>query len=195
MLILVVAFLGAFGLVVSLGLLLFYRDVTLARLSSLVVPRRTSRLARLNRILHPDREAVEQVLKPFQSVLPRSAQETSVTQTRLIRAGYRKDSHVNVFYGAKVVVPIGLTLIATGTQAYTVGPFFVYGLCVGLGFLLPDFWLGSRISNRQTKIRLGLPEALDLMVICSEAGLSLDQTLLQASKELTISQPEISDEL
>jgi tight adherence protein C len=128
-------------------------------------------------------------------VLPRSAQETSVTQTRLIRAGYRKDSHVNVFYGAKVVIPIGLTLIATGTQAYTIGPFFIYGLCVGLGFLLPDFWLGNRMSNRQTKIRLGLPEALDLMVICSEAGLSLDQTLLQASKELTISQPEISDEL
>jgi tight adherence protein C len=102
---------------------------------------------------------------------------------------------VNVFYGAKVVIPIGLTLIATGTGAYTIGPFFIYALCVGLGFLLPDFWLGNRISKRQTNIRLGLPEALDLMVICTEAGLSLDQTLLQASKELTISQPEIADEL
>jgi tight adherence protein C len=195
MLLLVIAFLGTFGLILSVGLLLFYRDVALARLSSMVELRSGSRMARLGRILHPDRQAVEQVLKPFQSVLPRSAQETSVTQTRLIRAGYRKDSHVNVFYGAKVVIPIGLTLIATGTQAYTIGPFFIYGLCVGLGFLLPDFWLGNRMSNRQTKIRLGLPEALDLMVICSEAGLSLDQTLLQASKELTISQPEISDEL
>jgi tight adherence protein C len=195
MLLLVIAFLATFGLILSVGLLLFYREVALARLSSLVAPRSGSRVSRIGRILHPDRQAVEQVLKPFQSVLPRSAQETSVTQTRLIRAGYRKDSHVNVFYGAKVVIPIGLTLIATGTQAYTIGPFFIYALCVGLGFLLPDFWLGNRMSNRQTKIRLGLPEALDLMVICSEAGLSLDQTLLVASKELIISQPEISDEL
>jgi tight adherence protein C len=195
MLLLVVAFLGTFGLILSVGLLLFYRDAALMRLSTLVEGRSGSRFPRLGRILHPDRQAVEQVLKPFQSVLPRSAQETSVTQTRLIRAGYRKDAHVNVFYGAKVVVPITLTLIATGTGAYTIGPFFAYGLCVGLGFLLPDFWLGNRIAKRQAAIRLGLPEALDLMVICTEAGLSLDQTLLQASKELTISQPEIADEL
>jgi tight adherence protein C len=195
MLLLVVAFLGTFGLILSVGLLLFYRDAALMRLSSLVEGRSGSRFARLGRILHPDRQAVEQVLKPFQSVLPRSAQETSVTQTRLIRAGYRKNGHVNVFYGAKVVVPITLTLIATGTGAYTIGPFFAYGLCVGLGFLLPDFWLGNRIAKRQAAIRLGLPEALDLMVICTEAGLSLDQTLLQASKELAISQPEIADEL
>jgi tight adherence protein C len=181
--------------ILTVGLLLFYRDAALARLSSVVEPRLGSRFARFGRILHADRKAVEQILKPFQSVLPRSAQETSVTQKRLIRAGYRKDSHVNVFYGAKVVVPLGLTLLATATQVYTVGPFFVYALCVGLGFLAPDFWLGNRMANRQTRIRLGLPEALDLMVICSEAGLSLDQALLRASKELTISQPEISDEL
>jgi len=195
MLLLIIAFLGAFGLIVSVGLLLFYRDAALARLSMLVEPRPGSRFAMVGRILRPDRKAVEQILTPFQSVLPRSAQETSVTQKRLIRAGFRKDAHVNVFYGAKVVVPLALTLLATVTQAYTVGPFFIYGLCVGLGFLLPDFWLGNRMSKRQTNIRLGLPEALDLMVICSEAGLSLDQAMLRASKELTVSQPEIADEL
>jgi tight adherence protein C len=59
---------------------------------------------------------------------------------------------------------------------------------------LPDFWLGNRISNRQLKLRLGLPEALDLMVICSEAGLSLDQAILKVSQELRPSQPEVSDE-
>ena len=194
MLLLVIAFLGTFGLILSVGLLLFYRDVALARLSSLVELRSTSRFS-LNRILHPDRQSLEQVLKPFQSVLPRSAQETSVVQKRLIRAGYRKDGHVNVFYAAKVLVPLTLTVLATVTQAYTIGPFFVYAMCVGLGFLGPDFWLSNRIAKRQRNIRLGLPETLDLMVICSEAGLSLDQALLRASQELTLSQPEISDEL
>ena len=138
---------------------------------------------------------MEQITKPFQKVLPRSAQETSVVQKRLIRAGYRKDTHVNVFYGCKVLVPLALTVIVTITNIYTWGPFFIYALSLGLGFLLPDFWLGNRISNRQTKIRLGLPEALDLLVICSEAGLSLDQALQRASKEIKLSQPEISDEL
>jgi tight adherence protein C len=64
----------------------------------------------------------------------------------------------------------------------------------GVGFLLPDMWLGNRISSRQLKIRLGLPEALDLMVICSEAGLSLDQAILKVSQELRLSQPEIAEE-
>ena len=50
------------------------------------------------------------------------------------------------------------------------------------------------MANRQTKIRLGLPEALDLMVICSEAGLSLDQAILRVSQELRLSQAEIADE-
>jgi tight adherence protein C len=194
MLLLIIAFLGCFGLILSVGLLLFYRDVALARLSSLVEVRVGSRFS-LGRILRPDQQAVEQVLKPFQSVLPRSAQETSVIQKRLIRAGYRKDSHVNVFYAAKVLVPVGLTVLATVTQAYAIGAFFVYALSVGLGFLAPDFWLSNRIARRQRNIRLGLPEGLDLMVICSEAGLSLDQALLRASQEMTISQPEISDEL
>lgn len=119
----------------------------------------------------------------------------SVVQKRLLRAGYRKDASVNMFYGAKVLSPLALSLFATITGIYTWGPFFIYSLTAGLGFLAPDFWLGNRVKNRQRKIRRGLPEALDLMVICSEAGLSLDQAVLRVSQELTQSQPEISDEL
>jgi tight adherence protein C len=138
---------------------------------------------------------VEQIVRPFQNVLPRSAQEVSVIQKRLIRAGYRKDSHVNVFYGAKVLVPLTLVLLAgvTGTASY-LGPFFAYAIAAALGFLAPDFWLGNRIASRQLKIRLGLPEALDLLVICSEAGLSLDQAILRCTEELKLSQPEIAEE-
>lgn len=192
---LILSFAGTFGLIVSLGLLLFYRDVALDRLSALVEPDFRSPRDWLDRVLHPDRKAVEQITRPFQNVLPRSARETTILQKRLLRAGFRKDSHLNVFYGAKILVPLTLTLLATGSKVYTWGPFFVYALSVGLGFLLPDFWLGNRIANRQERIRLGLPEALDLLVICSEAGLSLDQALLRASHELELSQPELSDEL
>ena len=194
MTILIVAFLGFFGLILSAGLLLFYRDVIRERLSALVDERLGTSSSPLFALFHPRQGAMEQITRPFQNVLPRSTQEVSVLQKRLIRAGFRQDSAVSMFYGAKVLVPLSLVLLATLTGIYTLGPFFVYALAAGLGFLAPDFWLGNRISNRQLKIRLGLPEALDLMVICSEAGLSLDQDILKVSQELRLSQPEVADE-
>lgn len=193
MLILVIAFAGTFGLILSAGLLLFYRDVVMERLSTIVDQRLASNNF-LSRLLRARQDAVEQIVKPFEHVLPRSAAEVSVVQKRLIRAGYRKDSYVNVFYSAKLLVPLALAIGATVTGLYRVGPFFIYAVAVGVGFLLPDFWLGHRISKRQEAIGLGLPEALDLMVICTEAGLSLDQTILRVSRELRLSQPEIGDE-
>jgi tight adherence protein C len=64
-----------------------------------------------------------------------------------------------------------------------------------VGFLAPDFWLGKVITKRQMRIRLGLPDVLDLLIICIEAGLGLDQAVARTVKELERSQPAISDEL
>jgi tight adherence protein C len=61
--------------------------------------------------------------------------------------------------------------------------------------MAPDFWLSNRISARKLKLRLGLPEALDLIVICVEAGLSMDKATMRTAEELRISQPAIADEL
>ena len=194
MTILIATFLGSFGLILSAGLLLFYRDVVLERLSTVVEQRFGPPGGWLGRFLHPRQGAVKQFIRPFQNILPRSAQEVSVVRKRLIRAGYRKESSVEVFYGAKVLVPLSLVLLATATTVSAFNPLFVYGLTAGLGFLLPDFWLGNRINSRQRRIRLGLPEALDLLVICSEAGLSLDHAIIRCTEELSLSQPEIADE-
>lgn len=188
--ILILAFLGTFGLVASTGLLLFYRDVLLERLSTVVA----QRTGRTFKFLGPRQPSLQQIIKPFQNVLPRSPQEVSVIQKRLIRAGYRQDSATNIFYACKVLIPLLLVLIATATRLYQAGPLFIYLTALAIGFLLPDFWLGNRISNRKFKLQMGLPEALDLMVICSEAGLGLDQTISRVSKELKLSQPEVSDE-
>ncbi len=117
-----------------------------------------------------------------------------MAQRRLVLAGYRKDVHVNILYGSKVIIPILLTVLATVTGLYESGAFFVYALALGLGFLIPDYYLGYCISARQFKIKLALPEALDLLVICIEAGLGLDQAILRVSQELQISQPELTDE-
>jgi tight adherence protein C len=71
----------------------------------------------------------------------------------------------------------------------------VYALAAGLGYLAPDFWLSNRVAARQSQLRLGLPEALDLIVICVEAGLSMDKATMRTAQELRISQPAIADEL
>ncbi len=188
-------FIAIFMLITSGALLLAYREALLNRLSSVVSPA-SSPQNLLQRIFGARAKAsIEEVIDPFQKILPRSPEEVGVIQKRLIWAGYRKDSYVNIFYGAKVAVPLALCVLATVTKAYHYGPFFVYALAGGLGFLLPDFWLGNRIAARQLKIRLGLPEALDLMVICIEAGLGIDQAVLRVADELKMSQPEIADEL
>lgn len=191
---LILAFVGTFGLISSVGLLLFYRDVVRERLSA-IVDQRLGPTARLSLLVHRRQGAVEQIVRPFQNVLPRNARDVSVLQKRLIRAGYRQESAINVFYGAKVFVPLVLVVLTIVTGAYRLGPVFALLAAAGLGFLLPDLWLGNRIANRKLLLGLGLPEALDLMVICTEAGLSMDQTLLRVSRELRVSQPEIADEL
>jgi len=189
----VFAFIAAFLLMSSLGVLIFYRQAALRRLSQVVS--RAAEASLLRSIAPTPGARIEKFVKPFQKVVPRSPSDVSTVQKRLIRAGYRDKSYVNIFYSSKVLVPGLLCILATVTQAYTLSPLFVYAMAAGLGFLAPDFWLSNRISARQMKLRLGLPEALDLIVICVEAGLSMDKATMRTAEELRISQPAIADEL
>jgi tight adherence protein C len=182
-----------FLLIASGGMLLFYREAMLHRISE-VVPSRGKRRTLLGTI-QQTRFSFGGMVENLERVLPKSQAEVSVTQQRLIRAGYRKDSAVNLFYGAKVLVPLTLCLLTLVTGLARSNAFFVYALALGLGFLTPDFWLGRRITIRQKRIRLGLPDVLDLMVICIEAGLSMDQATARTAEELRVAQPAISDEL
>jgi tight adherence protein C len=85
--------------------------------------------------------------------------------------------------------------VAFVTGLGALAPLLVYVLAAVLGFLVPDFWLGNRIKKRQKRIRLGLPDVLDLLIICIEAGLSLDQATARSAEELRSAQPELCDEL
>jgi len=167
---------------------------TLRRLSKAVAPPSV-----INILAEKPRETpgdkVARIVEPFQRVLPKSSEEVSVVHQRLIRAGYRDKRCINVFYGAKVLSPILCCLLITVTAVSSaIGP-FSYLMAAGLGFLLPDFWLGNRIKARQTVLRLGLPDALDLIIICMEAGLGLDRALQRAGEEMRVSLPEMAEEL
>ncbi len=186
-------FFVVFLLIASGGLLLFYREAMMERISAVVNPRKNEG-ALLNTIQQTG-FSLGGMVERMERVLPKSQEEVSVTQQRLIRAGYRNDSAVKLFYGAKVLVPVSLCLLALGTGIAKDNTFFVFAVALGLGYLAPDFWLGRRIAVRQKRIRLGLPDALDLMVICIEAGLSMDQATARTAEELRLAQPAVSDEL
>jgi len=181
-----------FLLIASGGLLVFYREAMLQRISSVISPRDKRALSRT---IQQTSSSFGVMVGQLERVLPKSQAEVSILQQRLIRAGYRKDSAVKLFYGAKVLVPLAFCLLALATNSVHGNSFFVYALALGIGFLLPDFWLGRRINARQAQIRRGLPDALDLLVICIEAGLSMDQATARTADELRIAQPAICDEL
>jgi len=190
----IVTFGVIFLLIASGGLLLFYREAMLQRLSQVVSPRE-KQTRDLRTTLRMTGSSLGGVVGQLERVLPRSQSEASVVQQRLIRAGYRKDSASKLFYGAKVLTPLLFASIVFATGIGHESPLFMLAGTLGLGFLLPDFWLGRRITTRQGKIRRGLPDVLDMLVICIEAGLSLDQATSRTAEELRFARPELADEL
>lgn len=188
-----ISFIAVFLLIGSAGLILFYREAMLERITAVTTTQAPKPKGFMGTV-QATGLSITNVVEQLEKVMPKSQAEVSVIKTRLVRAGYREESATKVFYGAKILTPLilCLLLLVTGIGHYS---FFLYILALGLGFLAPDFWLGNRISARQARIRRGLPDVLDLLVICVEAGLSLDQGTARAAKELRITQPDLSDEL
>ncbi len=121
--------------------------------------------------------------------------QTPRSQLILTRAGFRSEDARILIRGAKVLLPIIFVAIAFFTGIYLWSPFIVLAVAAGLGVILPEVWLQYRVSKRQKKLRRALPDALDLLVICVEVGLGLDQALMRVSEELRIVHPELSGEL
>jgi tight adherence protein C len=138
------------------------------------------------------RERIEQALDPLSKAIPLSPADVSRTRRWLIQAGFRDAIDVNYYFGARILgAAIGFVavLIVLGVSNIPM----LAGVA-GLGFFLPRFILKRMIKDRQLRIRLGLPDALDLTVICVEAGLALDQALMRVGQDLHHAHPDLSDE-
>jgi tight adherence protein C len=138
------------------------------------------------------RERIEQALEPLSKAVPLSPADVSRTRRWLIQAGFRDAIDVNYYFGARLLMA-GLGFIAVILLSGFDNPFLLIGI-PGLGFFLPRFILKRMIKDRQNRIRLGLPDALDLTVICVEAGLALDQALMRVGQDLHHAHPDLSDE-
>jgi tight adherence protein C len=139
-------------------------------------------------------EAVVKVLKNVGSRLPRSPAEMGKLRLRLVQAGYRRDEALFVFFGLRIAIAFGaFMLFAT---PILMRPNVLIGLVAfGLGYLLPGMVLARIAKRRQHRLRLALPDALDLLVVSVEAGLGLDQAMLRVGDELEFAHPDLSDEL
>jgi tight adherence protein C len=113
----------------------------------------------------------------------------------MMRAGYRSSEASLAIQGMKVLTPILLVGLVLLTGVYRRNPFFVLLLAAVLGFMLPEMWLLWKIKRRQHLLRMALPDGLDLLVICVEVGLGLDQSILRVAQELRVVHPELSEEL
>jgi len=138
------------------------------------------------------KERVERALDPLTKAIPLSPSDVSRNRAMLIQAGLRESRHVSYYLGSRIVLSaIGFASVALFTGFSN--PPLLIGI-TGLGFILPRFILKRMIRDRQRRIRLGLPDALDLTVICVEAGLALDQALMRVGQDLHHAHPDLSDE-
>jgi tight adherence protein C len=133
-------------------------------------------------------------LKRFGAMAPQSRSEMGKLQQRLITAGYRGHEAIAVFFGIRLGCALAMfALLATPILMKPSLSLALLGC--GLGYLLPSMALGRMAKKRQHRIRIGLPDALDLLVVSVEAGLGLDQAMQRVGTELDFAHPELSEEL
>ena len=135
---------------------------------------------------------VQQALELVSSVRTRlRLQDNEKLRQRLIAAGRRSKSDIDLYFGLRLLAPLVALVAATFIPSN--GNVWMIVLPL-VGYLIPDFCLTAMTRRRREEIRLSMPDAIDLMVICVEAGLGLDQALLRAGQELAISHRAISEE-
>lgn len=149
-----------------------------------------------------DKKRNEKLNKYAQFLEPQSEEELSAIRMKLLQAGYRTKDAVQMYYFAQFA--LGLGLLAVGVLYYfflvdqasaTMQQKIMYMLGPGAaGYMAPKYWINKRVEKRKEEIQSGFPDALDMMLVCVEAGQSMDQSIVRVSKELRASYPALADE-
>jgi tight adherence protein C len=136
-----------------------------------------------------------------EKVAPKKSEEYHQTKMKFQRAGLHRKHDPTAFWGIKALLTISLPLgfLLNQSDSLTLAGvnstlFFCLSLA-GLGFYMPDIWLRLKIARRKRKIAEALPDALDLLVICVEAGMGLDAAIQRVGEEIRLRSGVLSDEL
>ncbi|MFY0621564.1 MAG: type II secretion system F family protein [Pelagimonas sp.] len=144
----------------------------------------------------------EKLNKYAQFLEPQDAKELSNMRMKLLQAGYRSKDAVQLFFFAQMV--LGLGALGAGLAYFmmfkngpdvTLQQKLMYIMMPGAaGYLAPKYWITKRIEKRKEEIQQGFPDALDMMLVCVEAGQSMDQSIVRVAAELRPSFPFLADE-
>jgi len=142
----------------------------------------------------PTWERMSATFKRMGRVAPQSPSEMGKLQRRLVAAGYRNSEALVIFLGIRVAVAAALFAVLATPLFMRPNIALAFG-GAGLGYILPNIVLARLEKRRQHRIRLSLPDALDLLVVSVEAGLGLDQAMQRVGEELVFAHPELCEEL
>jgi tight adherence protein C len=131
---------------------------------------------------------ITSLFKPFRDLVSGFDQDLAY---KLTLAGFRKPEHVEIFTALKLLLPVAGIVIGTFIASNMVTAVLVGAVA---GFFLPDLVLSYLVTRRQTNIRIALPDALDLLVICMEAGLGIDQAMVRVGEEMAVTAPSLAEE-
>jgi tight adherence protein C len=131
-------------------------------------------------------------------VMPKNAEEMSRLRMKLSNAGFRRENAPTLFLASKTVLAAGIAVVAliyAFSRGYGLQPLLsILVFSAGIGFMAPNLWLNSAVAKRVEKIRDGLPDSVDLMVITVESGLALDAAIQRVGDELRNVHPVVSEE-
>ncbi|MEM8823272.1 MAG: type II secretion system F family protein, partial [Pseudomonadota bacterium] len=142
----------------------------------------------------------EHLAKYAQYLDPQDEEEMSKTRTMLIRAGYGHKDAVRTLTAAQFLLGLGLLflgliyILILGEDMTPISQ-FMYAVGPGVvGYYAPKYWIQKRVAKRQEEIQQGFPDALDLLLVCVEAGQSLDQSIIRVATEIEPSYPSLAAE-
>jgi tight adherence protein C len=134
-------------------------------------------------------------VKQMSAMVPRSPKDMTSLRRRFARAGYYELTPIAVYTLVQLIAPIVFGLLPLFLFSFTgTGKWVAVLIGAGLGYQLPGLWLARKTSQRQKQLQNGLPDLLDLLIVCLEAGSALDQAIVKASDELELAYPALAEE-
>ncbi|MGY0614161.1 type II secretion system F family protein [Vibrio sp. FJH11] len=164
------------------------------------VKRKLSEISTGEKTKHTSRN--EKVMNTLETLAPLSSagseKEQQTTRMVLMHAGFHQKNALSLFYSIKSLTTIIGVIVAVGLYMSLPQSNKLYTsmiICVFVGLFLPDFFLKKLAKKRQERIRLGVADMLDLLVVCTESGLGFNASLRRVADEMVISHPDLADEL
>jgi tight adherence protein C len=140
-------------------------------------------------------DEADPIIRRLAAYIPKSPRDMGRLQKRLARAGHHGLAPAVLYSFAELGLPVLLALVFLVLMGFGLRGLVFAGVAAMIAYLLPGIALQQMITSRQTRIRNGLPDAVDLLIVCVEAGSSLDQAVVKASEELGITYPDLAEEL